>query len=289
MNNDPILWNKSFPWPNDQDNKYTRGQVIALGGIEMTGAICLAAYAASRIGAGLISILSPCFHYKSSVNLNNIASIYRSYKPHIIVKENMSLLDLVKQAEMKGNVACIIGPGLGMQEHQVSQKIILNILARKVPIVLDADGLNVFQYNPEELFAALHENVILTPHTGEFKRLFKQTDATDLKSLQNAVDRLPSTLVLKGSKTLILQSGQEPIINQLAPAFLATGGSGDVLTGIIAGLLAQKMKPFQAAAAGVWVHSQCARVFGPGLVATDLADLIPQALQDLLGFDQQVG
>jgi len=285
MKNEPALWMPHFRWPQADDHKYARGMVTVLGGMEMTGAACLAAHAASRSGAGLVTIISPVFHYRKKPEAINPTLIYRSFKPHIIVRDNASLLDFMKQTEPKGRNVCVIGPGLGPDEPQITRSLILGILARKTPIIIDADGLNAFQGNPQELFKALHDQAVLTPHVGEFRRLFPSIGTKGRDAATRSAREVQAVIVLKGPKTMIAQGEKEIVENQEAPATLATAGTGDVLAGLIAGLLAQGMPAFEASGAAVWIHARAASRFGPGLIAADLPDLVAHVLQDLLGFD----
>lgn len=289
MKNEPAVWMTHFPRPQADDHKYSRGMVTVLGGMEMTGAACLCAHAASRIGAGLVTIISPVFHYRKKPEAVNPTQIYRSFKPHIIVRDNTSLLDFMKQTEPKGRNVCVIGPGLGPDEPQITRSLILGVLGRKTPVVLDADGLNAFQANPQELFKALHKDAVLTPHAGEFKRLLPAIGTKGRDAATRAAREFEAVLVLKGPKTVIAQGEKEVIENLDAPPALATAGTGDVLAGLIAGLMAQGMPAFEASSAAVWAHAAAATRFGPGLTASDLPDQVPAVLQDLLGFEDQLG
>ncbi len=281
MKNSPSLWLDSFPLPQRDDHKYTRGQVSLLGGVEMTGATCLAAHAASRVGAGLVTIISPTFHYKIGADRVNPTLVYRSFKPHIIVKDNTSFTDHMKHAGERGRNVCVIGPGLGQDEAQLSRTIVLNVLEHKTPVVLDADALNIFSGNPKELFNALHDDVVITPHSGEFRRLFPNIGTKGKDAAMRASQEILGTLVMKGAQSLVAQQCKETVICEDAPPNLATAGSGDVLSGIIAGLMAQGMDGYGASCAGVWIHSKAAESFGYGLVSSDLPDLIPSIVQEL--------
>ena len=283
MENKPELWQDKLIPPSAEDHKYTRGQVTLLGGMEMTGATCLAAHAASRTGAGLITIISPTFHYQKKPDTVDPTIIYRCYRPNFIVLENTSVTDHLKQSEPKGRNICVIGPGLGTGDGNISRSVILSVLQRKTPVVLDADALNVFQGNPKELIEALHEDVVLTPHAGEFKRIFPKLNTIPKDAAERAVNNQLFTLVYKGANTVITKQGKNTIINNDAPPTLATAGSGDVLTGIIAGLMATGMKPYDAAGAGVWIHGKAAELAGFGMVSSDLPDFIPKVMQELLG------
>lgn len=283
MKNAPELWLEKIPHPQAEDHKYSRGMVTILGGMDMTGATRLAAQSAARIGAGLVTIISPTFHYRKRPDAIDPTLIYRSCVPHIIVRDNTSLLDFMKQTEPKGRNVCVIGPGLGPDEPQMTRTLVLGVLARKTPAVLDADALNAFQSNPQELLNALHEHTVITPHPGEFSRLFPKIGTKGADAASRAARETFGVVVLKGNKTAIAQGEKEPVLNDNAPPTLATAGTGDTLAGMIAGLMAQGMSGFDAACAAVWVHGRTASLFGPGLVASDLPALIPPVLQELLG------
>ncbi len=290
MKNEPALWLERFPRPQAEDHKYSRGMVTLLGGMEMTGATRLAAESAARIGAGLVTIISPTFHYRKRPEGIDPTLAYRAAcAPHIIVRDNTSLMDFMKQTEAKARNVCVIGPGLGPDEPQMTRTLVLGILARKTPVVLDADALNAFQASPKELLAALHENAVITPHHGEFTRLFPNIGTKGADAALRAAREVFCTIVLKGPKTAIAKGEKDAAINDNAPPSLATAGTGDVLAGLIAGLMAQNMTGFDAACAGVWIHGRAASLFGPGLIASDLPGLVPNVLQELLGFQRQLG
>jgi hydroxyethylthiazole kinase-like uncharacterized protein yjeF len=184
---------------------------------------------------------------------------------------------LLADARYKG---LLIGPGAGT--GQIVRERVLAMLRTGRPTVLDADALTAFEAERQSLFQAIKGPCVLTPHEGEFKRLF-DTRGDKLVRTRAAARASGAVVVLKGSDTVIAAPDGRAIINGNAPPTLATAGAGDVLSGIVLGLLAQGMDPFLAAAAAVWIHGAAAATFGPGLLAEDLADLLPAQLAGLSG------
>jgi len=266
--NSPDLWLPAFPWPAVSGHKYQRGHALVVGGRLMTGAARLASMACARIGAGLVTIAAPASAWQ----------VYASGSASIMVqpmRESGGLEDIL--ADARKNVV-VVGPGAGVSDLTKSQA--LQALASKRPVVLDADAISVFGTDPQVLFDAVAGPCVLTPHEGEFNRLFSG-EGGKLARAMDAARRSGAVVVYKGADTTIARPDGWAIVNSNAPPELATGGTGDVLAGMIAGLMAQGMAAFEAAAAAVWMHGEAARLFGPGLVSEDLPGMLPRVLRRL--------
>ena len=266
--NSPQLWQSLLPKLKHDSNKYSRGYAMIYGGYPITGAARLAAHACARAGAGMTSILSPEIAFP----------IYASHLLSIMVRPFASLSEIESLVDDSRISAFLIGPGAGVnaQTHHAT----LSLLSKKKPTVLDADALTVFENDVDTLKQAIKNTCVLTPHEGEFKRLFKlSNDRT--QSVVEAAKKLNAIILLKGHQTIIASPDGKIVINQHAPATLATAGSGDVLAGIITGLLAQGMPAFEAACAAVWMHSEAANLFGLGLIADDLPTMLIKVIQQL--------
>ena len=272
--NSPDLWLSKYPWPKRDGHKYQRGHVLVLGGAEMTGASRLAARAALRIGAGVVTLAAP----------KSVWQVYASSLIGIIVKAVGGIEDYEKLLDDERHDALIVGPGAGVGVK--TREAVLAALATKRSIVLDADAITSFESCRDELFSALHSSCIMTPHEGEFARIFELT-GDRLERARAAAKLSGAVIVLKGSDTIIAAPDGRAIINGNAPPNLATAGSGDVLTGFIAGLLAQGLAPFEAAAAAVWLHGEAATDFGEGLIAEDLSEALPKVLKRLKSQSEQ--
>ena len=266
--NGPGLWQHALPSAAAGGNKFSRGHALLYGGAVMTGAARLAARAAARAGAGLTSIAVP----------ERAWAVYAGALTSIMVRPlavEAELAPLLADARI---TAMSIGPGAGVADQ--TRDHALAMLATRRAVLLDADAITVFQHDPQSLFDAVAGPCVLTPHEGEFARLFKM-DGDKLARARAAARLSGAIVVLKGSDTVIACPDGRAAINANAPASLATGGSGDVLGGIILGLLAQGTTAFEAACAGVWMHAAAANLFGPGLLAEDLPDLLPAVLGGL--------
>lgn len=266
--NSPQLWQSLLPKLKYDSNKYSRGYAMIYGGNPITGAARLAALACARAGAGMTSILSPEIAFP----------IYASTLLSIMVRPFASLSEIESLVDDPRISAFLIGPGAGVnaQTHHAT----LSLLSKNKPTVLDADALTVFENDVDTLKQAIKNTCVLTPHEGEFKRLFKlSNDRT--QSVADAAKKLNAIILLKGHQTIIASPDGKIVINQHAPSTLATAGSGDVLAGIITGLLAQGMPGFEATCAAVWMHSEAANLFGRGLIADDLPTMLIKVIQQL--------
>jgi ADP-dependent NAD(P)H-hydrate dehydratase / NAD(P)H-hydrate epimerase len=269
--NSPNLWLTAFPFPKREGHKYDRGHALIYGGAVMTGATRLAARAAQRMGAGLVTLAA---NHEAIPIYSELESVI--VRPADDLKTWQELL-----ADPKRN-AILIGPGLGTGQMQT--ELVLAALETKKLCVLDADALNDFSGKADVLFAKLHDKCVLTPHEKEFIRLFGDRIETsapkDIRAMK-AAQIAKCTVLLKGADTIIASPDGKTVLNDNAPPWLATAGAGDVLAGMILGLLAQGMPGPLAAAAAAWIHGKIASDFGPGLIAEDLISGIPAALKAL--------
>ena len=268
--NDPALWLTTLPRPHDGGNKYTRGHALLWGGWPMTGAARMAARAAARAGAGLTTIAVP----------EQALPVYAAALTSIMVRPVAAPDDFDRILADPRLSALLIGPGAGVGAETRAR--VLAMLETGRPMVLDADALTVFEADPAALDRAIIGPCVLTPHDGEFRRLFDPA-GDKLTRTRAAARRSKAVIILKGTDTVIAAPDGRAVINANAPATLGTAGSGDVLGGIVLGLLTQGMDPFLAAVAAVWMHGVAADGFGPGLIAEDLPDLLPGVLRQLHG------
>jgi ADP-dependent NAD(P)H-hydrate dehydratase / NAD(P)H-hydrate epimerase len=265
----PAWWLPAFPRPGLADHKYRRGHALVAGGAVMTGAARLAARSAARLGAGLVTVAAPAAAFP----------IYATALTGVIVQPIEGIEDFQELLADERRNAALIGPGAGVGGETRDKT--LAILAAGKRAVLDADALTAFSDDPETLFAAIRSPVVVTPHEGEFARLFA-TAGSKPERARRAARESGAVVLLKGADTVIAAPDGRVAINANAPPNLATAGSGDVLAGMVLGLLAQGTEPFTAAAAAVWLHGDAARRISAGLVAEDLVETLPKALRDLL-------
>jgi hydroxyethylthiazole kinase-like uncharacterized protein yjeF len=252
--NDPALW--TIPRPGPEAQKYTRGHVTVLGGPTMTGAARLAAASARRAGAGMLTIAA-----------EQGGDIYRTGDPGIIVDARP--LGVLLEDRRRNTWIC--GPGLGAAGAAASLPL---LLASGRHVVVDADALTLCAGDPERLRGAS----VLTPHAGEFARVFGAAGADRLAAVRAAAARVGAVVLLKGADTIIAAPDGRAAINDTAPPTLATAGAGDCLAGIIGAFLGQGMPPWEAACAGAWIHGRAAALAGTGLIAEDIAVHVPAAL-----------
>jgi hydroxyethylthiazole kinase-like uncharacterized protein yjeF len=250
----PALW--QLPALTADSHKYSRGHVTVVGGAAMTGAARLAAEAARRAGAGMVTIAA-----------RGAAETYRSGEPGLLVNE-ADIATLLRDDRRK---VWVCGPGLGPEE---ARSVFPALVAANRAVVGDADVFSAFTGDPDALRGA----AVLTPHAGEFARVFGAPVDDRLSAARAAAARTGAVVLLKGADTIIASPDGRAAINLSAPPWLATAGAGDVLSGIIAGLLAQGMPAWEAAAAGAWLHGRAATLAGPGLVVEDLLPALIRAL-----------
>ena len=279
--NTPTLWRADFPVPDAGGHKYDRGHaVVASGPSWSTGAARLAARGALRAGAGLVTIASP----REALAINATANLAVMVRPVDGADELIQFL-----SDRRFN-AFAIGPGVGVGEATCA--LVLAALAGKRAVVLDADAITSFADKPSRLAEALQRRdgntAILTPHEGEFSRYFHGLDeqtkvGSKLDRARLAARLVGAVVLLKGPDTVVAAPDGRATIAANAPPYLATAGAGDVLAGMAAGLMAQGMPAFEAAAAAVWLHGEAARSFGPGLISEDLPEALPAVYRALLG------
>ena len=270
--NGPSLWASRYPWPTWDSHKYRRGHALVVsGGASATGAARLAAQAAARIGSGLVTLAGP----EESLPLLSAAS------PAFLTESFAGPEGLTALLRGRKRNAVLIGPANGITDETRANT--LAALASEAACVVDADALSVFANEPAALFAAAGDTTVLTPHDGEFARVFPDLAerAGRLARAQAAAERSGTVVLLKGPDTVIAAEQGRAAINAGAPPDLATAGSGDVLAGMVVGLLAQGMDPLDAACAAVWLHGAAAARFGPGLTAPDIPEALPGVLADL--------
>jgi hydroxyethylthiazole kinase-like uncharacterized protein yjeF len=249
--NGPWLW--SLPVRGATGHKYSSGDVTVLSGT-MPGAARLACAAARRAGAGMVTLLADTMLLPPEAGL-----IVRADPLETLLADDRRKI-------------WVCGPGLGVTH--AGEKLAA-LLAAKKTVLADADALTACAGAPEKLRGV----AVITPHAGEFARVFGPLGADKLAAVRAAAAVTGAVTLLKGADTIIASPDGRAAINDNAPPWLATGGTGDVLSGLIAALLAQGMPPFEAACAGAWLHGAAAKSIGPGLIAEDLPDALPAAMR----------
>jgi ADP-dependent NAD(P)H-hydrate dehydratase / NAD(P)H-hydrate epimerase len=270
--NEPDLWIDAVPWPTSGSHKYTRGHAVVLGGTKMTGAARLAAHAAQRVGAGLVTIASD----------PSVASLYAAWRADLLVSSVATPQDFTDLLADRRLNAVLLGPGAGVDARL--EAAIATALDAEVGLVLDADAFRVLA-EANGLLGRLNKRVLMTPHEGEFQRVFGPPSPRVPAALKAAAGT-GATVLLKGSDTIIATPDGKLIVNTGAPPDLATAGSGDVLAGLAVGLLANRLSPTLAASMACWIHGKAASLFGPGLIAGDLPDMVPRILTILRNFQK---
>ncbi|MEA2831591.1 MAG: ADP-dependent NAD(P)H-hydrate dehydratase / NAD(P)H-hydrate epimerase [Bradyrhizobium sp.] len=284
--NIPSVWRKAFPVPQIDGHKYARGHaVVVSGGIATTGAARMSARGCLRAGAGLVTLASP----------RDALAVNASALSAVMVRAIDTTVEFAEMLADKRLNACVIGPGAGLGDR--TRDFVLAALSAKRNLVLDADALTSFADAPDHLFEAIKTSrdleVVLTPHEGEFPRLFsdlsnKHPFRSKLERVRAAAERSGAVVLLKGPDTVVASPDGRATIAANAPPWLATAGAGDVLAGMISGMQAQGVPAFEAASIAVWMHGEAAAEAGPGLIAEDLPEVLPavfRRLYDEFGVD----
>lgn len=252
--NSPGLWR--IPQPGMTAHKYARGHVAVVAGAGMTGAARLVAGAARRVGAGLLTVLAPDAA---------TAAVLRAGDPGVMVSEDGAAALL---ADARIGI-WVVGPGL--PPDAATAGLLRQVVAAGRLVVADAGALRAAAGNA----AALAGTAVLTPHAGEFASVFGPPGEDRLAAARDAARLTGAVVVLKGADSIIAAPDGRAAINANAPPWLASGGTGDVLAGMVAGLLAQGMPPFEGACAACFLHGEAASAIGPGLLAEDIAPRLP--------------
>src|SRR3954467_6830816 len=277
--NVPKLWRGVFPVPKVDSHKYARGHALVMSGdFAATGAARLSARGALRAGAGLVTLASP----------RNALAVNASALTAVMVRAVDTREEFAELLTDKRLNACVLGPGGGIGER--TRAFVRVALSAGRALVLDADALTSFADAPDHLFDAIKASpdsrVVLTPHEGEFPRLFsdmsnKHPLRSKLERVRAAAERSGAVVLLKGPDTVVASPDGRAAISANAPPWLATAGAGDVLAGMIAGLLAQGVPAFEAACMATWMHGEAGSGAGPGLIAEDLPEVLPAVFRRL--------
>ncbi len=269
--NAPSHWHRQLPRRRPESHKYHFGHGLVSAGPELVGASILASRAALRVGAGLLSIA--CRRKTFPIFLGAIPSAMAR-----VVGDESDFGRVLADRRIN---AVLIGPGAGIGPETRAR--VLSALRLDKKVVLDADALSAFAEDRAALEVQSKADLVLTPHEGEFKRLFPDLKGDKLTRARAAAARCGATLLLKGADSVVAAPDGRAVINANAPPWLATGGTGDVLAGLVLGLLAQGMQGFEAAAAAAWIHGRAGSLCGPGLLAEDLPGQVPKVVADLAG------
>jgi len=269
--NGPALWRHHFPWPKTDTHKTERGRMVVVSGPAWsTGAARMSARAGLRIGAGLVTVLSP----------PDACAVNAAHLEAVMLKPFVDRAELLRAAD-RCDVA-VIGPGAGITLQ--TRLNFLALAAAGTTLIVDADVFSVFREAPAELFKVLTSRDVMTPHAGEFERIFPgllKASPEKISAARTAAERAGAVVLLKGADTVIAAPDGRAVVNTNAAPWLATAGAGDTLAGFIAGLIAQGMDSFSAACAGAWIHAEIGAAFGPGLIAEDLPEGAPAVLRRL--------
>lgn len=272
LENTPALWR--LPRPAVEAHKHARGHaVVASGGRARTGAGRLAARAALRMGAGLVTVLSP-----PDAVVENAAQLTAIMLREI--GETSAWATALKTAD-----ALVIGPAFGLTTNHMEALATMLAQEARPPFVLDADALTLLAPMENPLLG----KDVITPHRGEFERLFPdmyKSYESKVEAARAAAAKAGCTVLLKGPDTVIVAPDGKAVVNTTGSPYLATAGSGDVLAGMIAGLIAQGMSGFDAAAAATWMHGRIGEALGAGQIAEDQVDFLPAILKDLLAEEE---
>jgi hydroxyethylthiazole kinase-like uncharacterized protein yjeF len=268
--NGPGVWGRRMIWPSETTHKHQRGHLAVVSGpAHATGAARLAASAGLRAGAGLVTILCP------PEALAVCASDVRA-----VMTRPVSTVDEVVAA-CQGCRAVIVGPAAGVGARTAA--IVERLAAAGARLVIDADALSSFAGRPDDLRCILSPGAVLTPHEGEFRKVFGDlADGADkIERARRAAAAAGAVIVLKGPDTVIAAPDGAVLVNRNAVPFLATAGAGDVLAGVIGALIAQGLAPYDAAAAGVWMHAEAGRRLGPALIADEIETALRGVIAEL--------
>lgn len=272
-----IGWGAMLAPKGEDSHKYTHGHVVCLGGKRLTGAGCLAAIAALRMGAGLVTVAAH----------PEVVNVYRGFCPSLMVEPCEEVARFKEHVRDVRRTVAIVGPGAGQENAPAIRKAVLDCVQME-PLktcVLDADALTSFAEDPRVLLNVTGPHCVLTPHEGEFDLLFPFIDGDKVERAQQAALKSRAIVVLKGAETVIASPEGGCVVNRHGTGWLATAGTGDVLAGMIAGLAARNLEGlslFGAVCASVWMHGEIGQRLGAGMISADMPGLIPALWKDLL-------